>query len=156
MLVQGSVEYNKAAARFKNANLPPDMTLVKAYQIKAWNLKSKYKVHKDEMLNKYFYYPNIQSNIQREVFHGTKELNAKQILAEGFNPAFSSRNPKDSLYGQGCYFARDLSYSVEDGYSEPNANGLKFVFVVQLLVGATFKVLICVYSILLLNILEIL
>ena len=140
LLVQGSDEYKKAASRFKIANLPPSMTLVEMYQIKARNLKRKYNYHKDDMLNNYVNHPNIQCNIERDVFHGTKEFNAMQILDEGFNPAFSSRNPGDTVYGQGCYFARDLSYSADDDYSVPNAKGLKFVFVVQLLVGATFRV----------------
>ena len=41
-----------------------------------------------------------------------------------------------SSYGQGCYFARDASYSARPTYSPPDGNGLKRIFMCRLALGA--------------------
>lgn len=92
------------------------------------------------MINKYSEHSKILQNLERELFHGTREEIANQILDEGFNPAFSSRKPENGRYGQGGYFARDLRYSADDSFAEQNDIGHKFVIVAQILVGATLKV----------------
>ena len=38
-----------------------------------------------------------------------------------------------TLHGQGCYFARDASYS--NGYASPDAQGQKHVYLVRVLTG---------------------
>ena len=39
------------------------------------------------------------------------------------------------MYGHGVYFARDASYSAQDRYSPPDANGEKYMYLTRVLVG---------------------
>ena len=119
----------------------PDMELVSIYMTKAPYLEKKFITHKNQLTNQYRkLYPEIFKSLEREVFHGTKQDVTTKILAGGFNPKFGSQDPGRTVYGQGCYFARDLSLSAHDRYAVPNEDGQKFVFIVRLLTGATFKV----------------
>lgn len=43
--------------------------------------------------------------------------------------------PAGTLFGQGVYFAKRASLSVQDRYSPPNADGHKAVFVARVLTG---------------------
>lgn len=134
-------KWAEAAKRFEQADLP-NMVLLEVYEIYAWKLQQNYLVHKRFLQNQYSEHTNILNRLERVVYHGTKELNVMKILADGFNPIFASREPEHAAFGQGCYFARDLSYSAGDDFSKPNKFGHKFVFIVRLLVGATFTVFI--------------
>lgn len=62
-------------------------------------------------------------------FHGTREENITKIAIEGFDPAFN----KTSAYGKGTYFARNASYS--NSYMVPNAQGISFMFLCDVLMG---------------------
>ena len=55
----------------------------------------------------------------------------KKILDCGFLRDFNTT----SAYGTGSYFARDASYSSSSGYSPPNGEGIKSMFLVRILVG---------------------
>ena len=40
-----------------------------------------------------------------------------------------------TVYGQGCYFARDASYSARGAYSKPDPKGNKYIYLVRVLMG---------------------
>ena len=132
-------EYKKIAKKFADAKIP-NVDLVKVMKIKTPYLAKKFKAHKNQLHNQYFDYEEILTSLEREVFHGTQQMLTTKILAGGFNPKFGSQDADRTYFGQGCYFARDLSYSANDRYSVPNVEKHKFVFIVRLLVGATFNV----------------
>ena len=140
LLDADSDEYRSAENRLTTAKLAAQFKLAKVLRIRAPYLEAKYNIHKAQLQNQYFGHEAILSSLEREVFHGTPQMSTTKILARGFDPKFGSQVWARTFFGQGCYFARDLSYSVDDRYSVPNAEGYKFVFVVHLLVGAKFKV----------------
>ena len=140
LLAAASDEYRSAENRLTTAKLAAKFKLAKVFQIRAPHLEAKYNIHKAQLQNQYFGHEAILSSLEREVFHGTPQMSTTKILARGFDPKCGSQVPDRTYFGQGCYFASDLSYSVDERYSVPNTEGHKFVFVVRLLVGATFKV----------------
>jgi hypothetical protein len=71
----------------------------------------------------------VSSVNEMQWFHGTREENITKIAMEGFDPAFN----KTSAYGKGTYFARDASYS--NSYMVPNAQGISFMFLCNVLMG---------------------
>ena len=140
LMASDSDEYKSAEERLTAAKLDGKFKLAKVLKIRAPHLEAKYGIHKAQLQNQYFEHEAILSSLEREVFHGTTQMSTTKILARGFDPKFGSQVRDRTYFGQGCYFASDLSYSADDRYSVPNAEGHKFVFIVRLLVGATFKV----------------
>ncbi|KAF5917215.1 hypothetical protein HPG69_006023 [Diceros bicornis minor] len=70
---------------------------------------------------------------EQVLYHGTSAQAVPDICEHGFNRSFCGRN--GTLYGQGVYFAKRASLSVQDRYSPPNADGHKAVFVARVLTG---------------------
>ena len=60
-------------------------------------------------------------------FHGSDEDTVPKIIQQGFNRSFCGKNAV--VYGKGVYFARDSSYSSNDTYSRPDADGVKRMIV---------------------------
>lgn len=119
----------------------PQLELVRVYKIRAPFLEAKFNCHRNHLKNQYIDRQDILDALERDVFHGTQEETTTKILSRGFDPKFGSKDPKRAKFGQGCYFARDIAYSADDRFSVPTVpEGLKFVFVVRLLVGAIFPV----------------
>ncbi|XP_027807146.3 protein mono-ADP-ribosyltransferase PARP10 isoform X2 [Marmota flaviventris] len=75
----------------------------------------------------------VQRPVERVLYHGTSASAVPDICAFGFNRSFCGRN--GTLYGQGVYFAKRASLSVQDRYSPPDADGHKAVFVARVLTG---------------------
>lgn len=71
--------------------------------------------------------------LEHVLYHGTTARAIRDICEQGFNRSFCGRN--GTLYGQGVYFARRASLSVQDRYSPPDAQGYKAVFVARVLTG---------------------
>ncbi|XP_075405249.1 protein mono-ADP-ribosyltransferase PARP10 [Tenrec ecaudatus] len=71
--------------------------------------------------------------VEHVLYHGTSESSVADICTHGFNRSYCGRN--GTLYGQGVYFAKRASLSVQDRYSPPNADGHKAVFVARVLTG---------------------
>lgn len=134
-----SDEYEGVAKRVSEANLY-NTELVGIYKTKAPHLENKYNIHKRQLKNQYLLHKEILGALECEVFHGTPQGVTTKILSGGFNPKFGAQDPARAVYGQGCYFARQLAKSAHDDYAQPNEDGHKFVFVVRLLAGATFLV----------------
>ena len=69
----------------------------------------------------------------RWLFHGTDEDTVPKICATGVNRSFAGKNA--TMYGKGCYFARDSAYSSSTTYSRPNGSGIQHMFLVRVVVG---------------------
>ncbi|XP_007552357.1 poly(ADP-ribose) polymerase family member 14-related sequence 1 isoform X1 [Poecilia formosa] len=76
---------------------------------------------------------NNHQNNEKHLFHGTSETTVPVINESGFNRSYAGKNA--TCYGKGAYFAVNASYSANDTYSRPNANGEKFMYVCRVLTG---------------------
>ncbi|XP_066235829.1 protein mono-ADP-ribosyltransferase PARP10 [Saccopteryx leptura] len=91
-------------------------------------LQQQYELHRARMEQRC-----EQRPVEHVLYHGTSAPAVPDICAYGFNRSFCGRN--GTLYGQGVYFAKRASLSVQDRYSPPNAHGHKVVFVARVLTG---------------------
>ena len=64
-----------------------------------------------------------------ELYHGTKEEAANNIIREGFDPERNYR----AAYGKGTYFAKNASYSRD--YAPPASDQISFMLICSVLVG---------------------
>uniref|UniRef100_A0A8C5MGU8 Poly [ADP-ribose] polymerase n=1 Tax=Leptobrachium leishanense TaxID=445787 RepID=A0A8C5MGU8_9ANUR len=79
---------------------------------------------------------NIYSNrMERQLFHGTDPTLVEVICRQNFDPRVSGRN--GTVYGDGCYFARDAKLS--HGYSREDQTKHYFMFLARVLVGRAAK-----------------
>uniref|UniRef100_A0A671G2G9 Poly [ADP-ribose] polymerase n=1 Tax=Rhinolophus ferrumequinum TaxID=59479 RepID=A0A671G2G9_RHIFE len=91
-------------------------------------LRQQYELHRERLV------PRCERRpAELVLYHGTTATAVYDICAYGFNRSFCGRN--GTLYGQGVYFAKRASLSVQDRYSPPNADGHKAVFVARVLTG---------------------
>ncbi|MRB67718.1 hypothetical protein GH825_30620, partial [Bacillus thuringiensis] len=72
--------------------------------------------------------------IERILWHGTNASAITSINNGGFKRSYCGKNA--TAYGQGVYFAVNVSYSASNTYSIPDANGLKHVYQACVLTGA--------------------
>ncbi|XP_063302104.1 protein mono-ADP-ribosyltransferase TIPARP-like [Pelobates fuscus] len=72
-----------------------------------------------------------KKNVERYFFHGTDPSFVEVISRQNFDPRVSGRN--GTLYGHGCYFARDASFSKK--YATADKNMHHFMFLAKVLVG---------------------
>ncbi|CAH2272629.1 TCDD-inducible poly [ADP-ribose] polymerase-like [Pelobates cultripes] len=72
-----------------------------------------------------------KKNVERYFFHGTDPSFVDVISRQNFDPRVSGRN--GTLYGHGCYFARDASFSQK--YATADKNMHHFMFLAKVLVG---------------------
>nr|XP_019580300.1 PREDICTED: poly [ADP-ribose] polymerase 10 isoform X2 [Rhinolophus sinicus] len=91
-------------------------------------LRQQYELHRERLVQRCERRP-----AEHVLYHGTTATAVSDICAYGFNRSFCGRN--GTLYGQGVYFAKRASLSVQDRYSPPNAYGHKAVFVARVLTG---------------------
>ena len=93
---------------------------------------------------------------ERWLFHGTKEDSVSHINTTNFNRSLCGQNGKKvliiynsvllklffvtaTMFGRGCYFARDATYSNRDTYSVPNSRNEKRMYFVRVLTGEFTK-----------------
>uniref|UniRef100_A0A8C4SF24 Poly [ADP-ribose] polymerase n=1 Tax=Erpetoichthys calabaricus TaxID=27687 RepID=A0A8C4SF24_ERPCA len=88
----------------------------------------KYAVKKKAVDRKY---PNDQNECI--LYHGTTKDICQKINKNGFNRSFCGRNA--TKFGQGTYFAKEAWYSCEDQYSNPDENGLKYIYRARVIKG---------------------
>ncbi|XP_023376075.1 poly [ADP-ribose] polymerase 10 isoform X2 [Pteropus vampyrus] len=91
-------------------------------------LQQQYELHRERLEQRCDRRP-----AEHVLYHGTSAQAVTDICTYGFNRSFCGRN--GTLYGQGVYFAKRASLSVQDRYSPPNADGHKAVFVARVLTG---------------------
>ena len=142
-LMQSDREFEYVKALFerekskpvKTAHFQENCTLEKVIRLQNPILFKHYKIEKEKFMKKYNKMPSgwRENKMERTLFHGTSEDTVFKINSEGFDRSFCGKHM--TLYGQGVYFACDLSYSCKPTYSPPNSNNIKFIYVVKALVG---------------------
>ncbi|XP_063069030.1 protein mono-ADP-ribosyltransferase PARP14-like [Engraulis encrasicolus] len=76
-------------------------------------------------------HPAQKDKNERWLYHGTTKDIAQKINTYGFNRSFCGRN--------GTYFAKDAWYSCCDTYSNPDDQGLKYMYRARVLTGSPCK-----------------
>ncbi|KAM8857669.1 poly(ADP-ribose) polymerase family member 14-related sequence 1 [Synchiropus picturatus] len=76
---------------------------------------------------------NGHQNNEKRLFHGTTADSVANINEEGFNRSFAGKNAAN--FGNGVYMAVSASYSAQDTYSKPDANGEKCMYLCRVLTG---------------------
>ncbi|XP_062935791.1 protein mono-ADP-ribosyltransferase PARP10 isoform X2 [Cynocephalus volans] len=102
--------------------------IVRVERVSHLLLQQQYELHRERLRQRCDRRP-----VEQVLYHGTTATAVPDICAHGFNRSFCGRN--GALYGQGVYFAKRASLSVQDRYSPPDANGHKAVFVARVLTG---------------------
>ncbi|XP_070586684.1 protein mono-ADP-ribosyltransferase PARP14-like [Erythrolamprus reginae] len=87
-----------------------------------------YQIKKQEMDAK-----NGSINNERLLFHGTSSTSVTYINNTGFNRSYAGLHA--ACFGNGTYFAVNASYSAHDTYSQPDASGIKYMYLARVLVG---------------------
>ncbi|KAM3862355.1 protein mono-ADP-ribosyltransferase PARP14 [Diretmus argenteus] len=133
-LAPTSGEYKKVEADFiQTAKQPgaathPTIKVVKIQRIQNKDQWQRYAVRKQALDKKY---PTNKNEMN--LYHGTTADICQKINTNGFNRSFCGRNA--TVYGDGTYFAKDSWYSCSNVYSNPDPNGLKYVYRAKVLVG---------------------
>uniref|UniRef100_A0A671QDB4 Poly [ADP-ribose] polymerase n=1 Tax=Sinocyclocheilus anshuiensis TaxID=1608454 RepID=A0A671QDB4_9TELE len=124
-LTAGSKEFAKVEKEFRRTNLTSNIIEIERVQNSA--LWKSYIIKKEELEDK-----NKHKKNEKLLFHGTGPDKTDQINNHGFNRSFAGMN--GAMYGNGSYFAVDPKYSAH-GYSKPDINGHKRMYLVRVLVG---------------------
>lgn len=112
--------YNTISTRIRESF--PNSCIVWIEENENIHLYAKYEARKKEIAK-------VTGINEFQWFHGTREENITKIAMEGFDPTFN----KTSAYGKGTYFAKNASYS--NSYMVPNAQGISFMFLCDVLMG---------------------
>ncbi|KAL1266729.1 hypothetical protein QQF64_002404 [Cirrhinus molitorella] len=122
-LTVGSNEYADVENQFKSTG----HSIITIERVQNSALWRNYMIKKEELEEK-----NQHKNNEKLLFHGTGHDKIDHINSNGFNRSFAGMN--GAMYGNGTYFAVDPSYSAQ-GYSAPDANGHKRMYLARVLVG---------------------
>ncbi|XP_062861863.1 protein mono-ADP-ribosyltransferase PARP14 [Trichomycterus rosablanca] len=130
-LPQDSEEYKRIKQQFECSSKYPSVSPVQVVQIQRIQSQSqwqKYSVQKQAVDKKY---PN--QNNEQFLYHGTTKAICEKINKNGFNRSFCGRNAV--VHGDGTYFAKESWYSCQDQYSNPDRNGLKYIYRARVVTG---------------------
>ncbi|CAF1454869.1 unnamed protein product, partial [Rotaria sordida] len=75
----------------------------------------------------------LNENTEKSLYHGCPEDAASSIIQDCFNRSFAGVN--GTAYGVGVYFSSNAAYS--HGFTKPNSNGERFMFLACVLIGKT-------------------
>ncbi|XP_066046403.1 protein mono-ADP-ribosyltransferase PARP14-like isoform X1 [Chamaea fasciata] len=131
--------------RLKIVELKPDSKEYKDVQEKFLKTCQSFKIEKIERVQNRYFWKNYQIkkcemdkknghiNNERLLFHGTSRESLTLINEYGFNRSYAGMHAAN--FGNGTYFAVNASYSANDLYSKPDANGKKYMYLARVLVG---------------------
>ncbi|NXD19774.1 PAR14 polymerase, partial [Spelaeornis formosus] len=131
--------------RLKIVELKPDSREYKDVQERFLQTCQSYKIEKIERVQNLYFWKNYQikkcemdkkngdRNNERLLFHGTSQESLTFINNHGFNRSYAGMHAAN--FGNGTYFAVNASYSANDLYSKPDANGKKYMYLARVLVG---------------------
>uniref|UniRef100_A0A8C6T9F0 Poly [ADP-ribose] polymerase n=1 Tax=Neogobius melanostomus TaxID=47308 RepID=A0A8C6T9F0_9GOBI len=125
-LQQGSKEFQKVETEVSQTGL--QLNILSIERVQNVSLWKNYQIKKKEMDTK-----NKHQNNEKVLYHGTGPNSIDLINKQGFNRSYAGAHA--AMYGNGTYFAVDPAYSVNRGYSQPDANGHKRLYVALVLVG---------------------
>uniref|UniRef100_A0A8C2G332 Poly [ADP-ribose] polymerase n=1 Tax=Cyprinus carpio TaxID=7962 RepID=A0A8C2G332_CYPCA len=121
-----STEYQDVIGLFKTTC--PNNNVLKIERFQNPGMWKNYQNNKRVMEKK-----NGHQNNEKRLFHGTSELTISHIEKTGFNRSYAGKNA--TVYGKGTYFALNASYSSNNTYSVPNAQGHKHMYLCRVLTG---------------------
>ncbi|KAL7881368.1 hypothetical protein AOLI_G00082160 [Acnodon oligacanthus] len=130
-LTPDSDEYKKIETAFLTSSERPDIDPVQVVEIHRIQNKGqwqRYSVLKREVDKKYPDQVNEQF-----LYHGTTKEICQKINNNGFNRSFCGRNAV--VHGHGTYFALEAWYSCQHQFSNPDENGLKYVYRARVVTG---------------------
>ncbi|XP_073711243.1 poly(ADP-ribose) polymerase family member 14-related sequence 1 isoform X2 [Misgurnus anguillicaudatus] len=119
-------EYNDVLTRFRATC--PNNNVLKIERIQNPGMWKNYQNNKSVMEVK-----NGHQNNEKRLFHGTSEQTINHINKSGFNRSYAGKNA--AAFGNGTYFALNASYSANNTYSVPNAQGQKHMYLCRVLTG---------------------
>ncbi|XP_058050800.1 protein mono-ADP-ribosyltransferase PARP14-like [Ahaetulla prasina] len=131
--------------RIKVVELKPEMTEYKKVQDMFNRTCKDYTIQKIERIQNPYYWQAYQIkkqemdakngsiNNERLLFHGTASTSLTHINSTGFNRSYAGLHA--AYFGNGTYFAVNASYSAHDTYSQPDASGIKYMYLARVLVG---------------------
>jgi len=114
--------FHKTMEKGKNYNC-----IVKIQRIQRPLLYSQYMAKMEDMEM-----PTLGRPKERRLFHGTSADVVESINHHSFDRGYAG-TAVGAMYGRGCYFARDASYSVD--YADPDPQGNCFMYIVRVLTG---------------------
>ncbi|XP_073710890.1 protein mono-ADP-ribosyltransferase PARP14-like [Misgurnus anguillicaudatus] len=119
-------EYNDVLKQFRASC--PNNNVLKIERVQNPGMWRNYQNNKSVMEIK-----NGHQNNEKRLFHGTSEQTISHINKRGFNRSYAGQNA--AVYGKGTYFALNASYSANNTYSVPNAQGIKHMYLCRVLTG---------------------
>uniref|UniRef100_A0A8C2CVB7 Poly [ADP-ribose] polymerase n=1 Tax=Cyprinus carpio TaxID=7962 RepID=A0A8C2CVB7_CYPCA len=125
-LDQSSTEYQTLKADFKKT---VTKTVLKIQRIQNMNLRRLYEGRKKELESK----NGSVGAAEKILYHGTSAESCSSIMQSNFNRRFAGQNA--TCYGHGTYFAVNASYSAQNKYAVPAADGTQLMFVACVLTG---------------------
>ncbi|KAK3568819.1 hypothetical protein QTP86_017386 [Hemibagrus guttatus] len=135
VLSPNSEEYKKIESDFLQSSQHKDIPPLQVTQIRRIQSQSqwqRYCVLKQAVDRKYPKQKNEQF-----LYHGTTKDICQKINKNGFNRSFCGRNAV--VHGDGTYFAKEAWYSCYDQYSNPDENGLKYIYRARVVTGSPCK-----------------
>ncbi|XP_042748413.1 protein mono-ADP-ribosyltransferase PARP14-like, partial [Lagopus leucura] len=121
-------DYNEVKERFLKTTPSLNLKIEKIERVQNPSLWKVYQIKKCQMDAK-----NGNNNNEKFLFHGTSAESLTFINNYGFNRSYAGTHA--AQYGNGTYFAVNASYSANDTYSKPDANGKKHMYLARVLVG---------------------
>ncbi|TSM60544.1 Poly [ADP-ribose] polymerase 14 [Bagarius yarrelli] len=132
LLSTDSEEYKKLEKDFLLSSKHKDISPVQVVQIQRIQSQSqwqRYCVLKQAVDKKYPKQKNEQF-----LYHGTTKEICQKINKNGFNRSFCGRNAV--VHGEGTYFAKEAWYSCYDQYSNPDDQGVKYIYRARVVTGS--------------------
>lgn len=140
-------EYKAIASKFEQAITTNCKQIIKIERIQNERWYMQYLAHCKDF-NK-----RLKMDTEQRLYHGCPEQAASSIIEDCFNRSFAGVNGTiyyclffmkfvcfiyiGTVYGVGVYFSSSAVYS--HGYTKPNANGERCMFLARVLVGKTTK-----------------
>lgn len=121
-------DYRQVKERFLNTSPSLNLKIEKIERVQNPSLWKAYQIKKCQMDDK-----NGNNSNEKFLFHGTSAESLTFINNHGFNRSYAGMHA--AQYGNGTYFAVNASYSANDTYSKPDANGKKHMYLARVLVG---------------------
>ncbi|XP_041443305.1 protein mono-ADP-ribosyltransferase TIPARP isoform X2 [Xenopus laevis] len=132
LLTYGDREFAHVYTYFHSTMSESQYIILEMTRIQNYFQWDKYKRKRDHMIQQLN--EGEQKQLERHLFHGTEHILVEAICRHNFDPRVSGKN--GTIYGQGCYFAKDASYSHR--YAKPTSEGSEgyhYMFLAKVLVG---------------------
>jgi len=137
--LNASAEYQRVVDAFKKTQ--PNATVVSVERIQNLGLWQSYAAKRQTLLLRGkaegVHGAKLREYERPMLFHGTSDWASAKIIDQGFNRSFCGKNA--TAYGKGVYFALNSSYSASDQYSPPAGDGIKRMFVCNVLTAETCR-----------------